>query len=123
MQIIELEEIYDLSSDVLNLQSTQDFAFCQTVVLGDGVNVDFDCRGRPVAIELINPFKLLNLRRDILEDSRFDISLEVSSSIRLQMGAVTKNSLIEPRLLDVEVSNDFKIPSGRFAFKIARMEI
>lgn len=123
MQTIELEEIYDLSSDALNLQSTEDFAFCQTVVLDDGVNVDFDFRGRPVAIEFINPSKLLNLRRDVLEDSRLDISLEVFSSIRLRMEVVTKNTLIEPRLLDVELSNDFKIPSGRFAFEIVRREI
>lgn len=123
MQTIELEEIYDFSSDVINLQSMEGFAFLQTVVVGDGVNVDFDCMGRPVAVELINPSKMLNLKRNVLDESRLVVSLDVSDSISVRVDVVTKINLSNPRFIESEVSNDFGIPSGEFAFEIIKREI
>ena len=117
---LEVEKIYDLSFDLMNIRSCGEFEFSRTVVMKRGVNIDFDVLGVPFAVEFIDLSRILNLRKDAFNNMKMEGEITVNfDSIRLRIDIDPRGFTVSNRkFLDVEVSNDYGIRSGQYNFSI-----
>ena len=60
MMEIDYSIIYDSAYNILDLR-IDDYDYAMTVTLEDGLHIDFDTRGRPAAIEMINTSRKFSL--------------------------------------------------------------
>jgi hypothetical protein len=123
VKTIEFLKIYDVAYDLLNLCLDKDFEYSLTVIFEQGVYVDFDVKDDPVAVEVVNPSKKLKLFPKNLASSGMNGEIIVSRDlIRLRL-EVPMSKMDEPRLIELEVSNDYGLLEGEFAFLVGKENV
>ena len=124
MKTVKVELLYDSAFQMMNLQAGEEFDYLMTVELDDGVYIDFDTKNIPRAIEVFDPSKRMRLRWNLFIGARYDIELKVKRNvISFRMKVTIKNSNIEPRVIELEVPNDYRIPPGEYSFPVNEIPI
>lgn len=112
---VELEEIYDLAFDLMDITSKHGFRFNQSVEIESGFNIDFDTCGHPAAIELIYASKKFKLQQMQMESAQLSGQIEITQErITIRLKATFANSESKTRILEREVANDYGIPENVF---------
>lgn len=58
---LEIESMYDYHSDVLGIKIADDYDYEESIELEEGIILDFDVDGIPVALEILDASKVLNV--------------------------------------------------------------
>ena len=112
---VELEEIYDLAFDLMDINSKHGFRLNQSVEIETGLNIDFDTCGHPVAIELIHASKKFKLQQKQMASAQLSGQIEITEDmIAIRLKATFANSETKTRVLEKEVANDYGIPENIF---------
>ena len=69
--LFEVEYLYDEHADILGIKVKRDYEYFETVELDEGLLLDFDKHNIPVALEIIDASKLLNVPKDSLKNLIF----------------------------------------------------
>jgi|LAHT01.1.fsa_nt_gb uncharacterized protein YuzE len=108
----QLRKDYDLESDVLWLSIEDDYNYRESIGIGN-VILDFDENCIPVAVEILDASKVLNLSKDSLKKDfnvKMDISLDEDLiAIHAQFAFPNKKQI--PVEKDFKTVNDINIPS------------
>lgn len=111
----EFECIFDFAFDLVDIHTADGFRYCRTVEVEQGLNVDFDSYGSPVAIEIIGASKKFRLHSEKLRSASFDGWIEVTGDL-IRIGVNSHVEGMEARTLEREIPNDYGFRQGRFEF-------
>lgn len=78
----EMEQDYDYRGDSLFLYVDEDYNHKKSIRIIDDIIMDFDNNDIPVAIELLNASKMLNIKKSALKQPiRLDINIHVGKDV------------------------------------------
>lgn len=118
----DMECIYDLAFDMMDMHVKHETWHFQTVEMGPGFNIDFDSCGNPVAVEIICPSKMLKIKNETLSSSKIEVSVEISAElIRARVKAKPTSAKINSRTVEREVRNAYGISPGRHEFLVSEI--
>ena len=105
--------IYDWSLDLLNFSCVEPFKFKRSIEIDEGIFLDFDENGLPVALELIGASKILHVQSKRLIDSDFKVHIQISKSLTKIEIKVSFSIKLEQLEFAVkkEISNDYLLPA------------
>lgn len=115
---LDFEGLYDLAFDMLDLHTRHGFRHGLTVEMEQGVNIDFDSCGHPVAVEIIRPSKKFGLIGKHFSGSKIEGSIEITNDvimIHLELSINQENA--KTRILEKEAENAYGIAPGQFRLK------
>ena len=116
---VELEEIYDLAFDLMDITSKHGFRFNQSVEMESGFYIDFDICGHPAAIELIHASKKFKLQQKQMASAQLSGQIEITQDlITIRLKATFANSETKTRVIEKEIANDYGIPENIFELVI-----
>jgi uncharacterized protein YuzE len=117
---LEFRMLFDSAFDMANITAEEDFSSETTVVMDEGVYVDFDRRDEPFAIEIIDVSKKLNLKADKIYRSGIKGSIRITSDlIELKIEAVPSGpGRKNVRVLEVSAANEYGILPDKFKFTV-----
>lgn len=103
---------YDSAFDLLDFSCDDEFKFKRSVKLDEGIYLDFDDGGRPIALEIIGVSKIFRVLRKHLVEPYLEFHIEITSDlIRTE---IKFHYLINQQKRNVsienEVSNDYMLP-------------
>lgn len=112
---VELEEIYDMAFDLMDLNSKHGFRFAQSVEMEHGITIDFDTCGHPAAVELLRPSKKFRLPPKQLAEAEICGQIEITPDlIKIHLKAKPAILNSEIRVIEKEIANDYSIPENTF---------
>lgn len=96
--------IYDLAFDLISFYCERDFRFKRSVKMDEGIFLDFDDKGRPVALEMIGASKILSVHRKNILEPDFKLHVEITRDL-IKTEIKVKYS-INQREFEVNVKNE-----------------
>jgi uncharacterized protein YuzE len=115
----QIKKDYDFQSDVLYLRIVDDYHYKESLEIGNNLILDFDERYRPVAVEILDASKVLNVSKYSLQT---DFNLDMEISVGEDLVAVRAQfvlSLHQKRIpvnKDFRTLNDIHLPSQEVGF-------
>ena len=111
---IEYNRINDFPFSILDLKS-EDFEYSQTVTVEDGLYIDFDIEGVPIAIEMISAPKKFHILEGQFTSAQIEGKIIITGkSISLVLKILQYN-----RIYEIETPNIYGISLGEFEFEVA----
>jgi len=117
-----MEKDYDFQNDSLFMYITDGYEYKESVELGDNIILDFDDDDVPVAVEILDAAKVLNVEKFSLQNLKslnMEISIEKDS---ITIEAKFKVLLHQKELdapISLEVPNDMNLPQIQTEFALA----
>lgn len=120
---LEVEGIYDLAFDLMDLHSKEEFEYNQTIEVEPRFNIDFDSTGHPVAIEIIYAAEKFKLKREAFSSAAFKGLVEITpDSIKIRLEASLNHTNIKTRVIEKEIANDYGIPGNVFELTVEMLD-
>ena len=95
---------YDLAFDLVDFSCDEDFKFKRSVMVDEGIFLDFDENGMPVALEIIGASKIFHVHRKQLLEPDFKVHVEVTRE--LIKTEIRLTHFIDRRKYEVNVQNE-----------------
>lgn len=111
---VEYNRINDFPFNILDLKS-EDFEYAQTVTVEDGLYIDFDIEGVPVAIEVISAQKKFHMLEGQFRGAEIEGKINITSEWISIVLKIPKYN----RIYETGTQNTYKISNGEFEFEIA----
>ena len=110
----EVDYKYDSKVDALFIHVKNDYEYDTSIELDNDIILDFDKKGVPVALELLNASRILKSPKyslNVIRNIKMSIEVdEKSINLHLQMGVIIHNKN-QTQSMDTFTSNDMGIPS------------
>lgn len=116
-----MEKDYDMQNDSLFMYITEDYNYKESVELGDIVILDFDENNIPVAIEILNVAKLLNVQKFSLKhlvNVKMAITIDDESIIIDAEFKVLVHQKEVPAPIKLELPNELNFPQMQSEFAL-----
>ena len=86
----DLKYSYDFDVDSIRIKITEDYEYCESLELEDGIILDFSNEGIPVALEILDISDLFSVEKDCFENIKnINVTIEITNS------SISLNLLIE----------------------------
>ena len=86
----DLKYSYDIEVDSIHIKITEDYEYCESLELEDGIILDFSKDGIPVCLEILDISELFGVERQCFENiENINISIDITNS------SISLNLLIE----------------------------
>ena len=86
----DLKYSYDIEVDSIHIKITEDYEYCESLELEDGIILDFSKDGIPVCLEILDISELFDVERKCFENiENINISIDITNS------SISLNLLIE----------------------------
>ena len=109
----EVDYSYDSKVDSLFIFAKKDYEYDASIELDNDIILDFDKKGVPVALELLNTSRILKSPKYSLNNiPKIKMSIEVdekSINLQLELGLIIHNKN-QTQFMDTFTSNDRGIP-------------
>ncbi|MEN6329286.1 MAG: DUF2283 domain-containing protein [Methanobacteriaceae archaeon] len=110
----QIKKDYDFQSDILYLRIVDDYRYKESLENGNNLILDFDNHYRPVAVEILDTSKVLNISKYSLQ-TNFNLDMEISVgedliAVRAQFVLSLHQKRI-PIVKDFRTLNDIHLPS------------
>ena len=116
---VEMENIYDSAFDLMSISFADAFRYGLSIIFDNGFYMDFDIYGSPVSIELIQASDKFMLKPDVLFSAKIEGMVEITDDIiKVALTAHVNMGKIRTRVVEGEVANTCRIPSGEFQLLI-----
>lgn len=117
-----MDQDYDYQSDSLILHITEDYEYKKSVRLEEDIILDFDKNDVPVALELLNASKTLNVKKSsLIQPVSLKMNIGVAEDI-IKLDA-TFSFLIHqkkiPKSLNWQTCNDVNLTANEASFATA----
>lgn len=90
-----IEYMYDSKFDVLGIRFGKDYNYSESIEITEGVILDFDTENNPVAIEILDAFKILKVPKFSLNNIKsIRLSIVINEElikINLMLGVIIHN--------------------------------
>lgn len=112
--LFQIKKDYDFQSDILYLRIVNDYRYQESLEIGNYLILDFDEQYHPVAVEILDASKVLNISKYSLQ-SDFNLDMEISVgedliAVRAQFVLSLHQKRI-PVVRDFRTLNDIHLPS------------
>ena len=104
---------YDADADALFIKRTDDYEYAESVELDNNIVLDFDTKGVPSALEILNASTVFDITKFALKNIK-NISMQIEVledliHVRFVMGVLFRNEEI-PKIIDEITLNDINAP-------------
>jgi uncharacterized protein YuzE len=118
----KMDKDYDVQNDVLYLHVIDDYEYKESLEIGGNIIVDFDKNYVPVALEILDASKFLNVSKFSLKNLiKWDMNIQVTEdSIKVKASFIVpvRQKEVEKPLL-AEAMNDINLPIIQTHFNLA----
>lgn len=105
--------IYDFAFDLVDFSCQREFKFKRSVKMCEGIFLDFDEKGMPVALEMIGASKILHVHRKHLMEQDIEVHVEVTRELiktEIKVGYFLTHGKSEVNIKN-EIPNEYLMPS------------
>ncbi len=112
--LFQIKKDYDFQSDILYLRIVDDYHYQESLEIGNNLILDFDKHHHPVAVEILDASKVLNISKYSLQT---DFNLEMEISVGKDLISVHAQFVLSlhqkriPVVRDFRTLNDIRLPS------------
>lgn len=118
----KMEKDYDFQNDSLFMYITDEYEYKESIELGNNIILDFDKNDVPVAIEILDAAKVLNVEKFSLNNLKgliMEISIEEDTiTIKAEFKVVLHQMELDAPI-SLEVPNDLDLPQMQTEFALA----
>lgn len=117
-----MEKDYDFQNDSLFMYITDEYEYKESIELGNNIILDFDKNDAPVAIEILDAAKVLNVEKFSLNKLKgliMEISIEEDTiTIKAEFKVLLHQMELDAPI-SLEVPNDLNLPQMQTEFALA----
>jgi uncharacterized protein YuzE len=101
----QLKKDYDFQSDVLYLRIVDDYQYRESIEIGNSLILDFDENYVPVAVEILDASRVLNVSKYSLRE---DFGLKMEISVGEDLVIIHAQFVLSVHQKEIPVEKDFK---------------
>ena len=103
---------YDNDSDSIFINVVNEYVYKESIELEEGVILDFDTKGIPVALEILDISQLFGINKDSfnhIQDIRMKIKVNSCIILELKIDLLIQDKMVHQKL-DSFIRNDVNLP-------------
>jgi uncharacterized protein YuzE len=119
-----MKQDYDQEEDVLFLRSVKDYKYQESLEIGNSVILDFDKNYVPVALEILDASKFLEVDKSALKSLKgLEMTVVVNEDLVMVKAsfAVSLNQETIEKPIDIKTVNDISIPHMQAHFELGKV--